>query len=291
MSDILYGPRFDRLGRDNVILSAQARRHEARAVQGPLSIKHVVRGEASWRIGTQRFTVDADTALVLARDETYDMDLQAAEPVETLVVFFSHEIEADACSSRLARLDSLLDDPSLRPHDLLAVTRRLWPSRRFCQPLDELRELAQADATPSEAELRLRSLLDLMLDLISEVRSERERIAAARPATRAELHRRVLAGKAWLDEHYALPFSLAAAARVACLAPHHFHRSFKAVLRRSPFAHVSERRLLKARRLLLQGAASVTEVCLAVGYESLPSFSHQFRQRFGAAPGTLLRKR
>lgn len=290
MSDILYGPRFERLGQDSIVLNARARRHQVRAVQGPLSIKHVLQGEATWSIGTQRFTVDADTALLLGRDEIYDLDLVAAQPVETFVVFFSHEIEADACSTRLGRLQQLLDTPQQRRHELLSVSRRLWPSLRFQQALHELRGLG--DFPPGQsgaAELRLRSLLDLMLDLRSEVRSERERLAAARPATRAELHRRVLLGKAWLDECFAQPFDLRAAARVACLAPHHFHRSFKAVLRCSPFAYVGQRRLLKARRLLQQQALSVTEVCLAVGYASLPTFTRQFRLRFGVAPGRLRR--
>jgi AraC family transcriptional regulator len=286
MSDILYGPRFDRLGSDSVVLNARARRHQARAVCGPLSIKHVLQGEASWQVGGQRFTVDADSALVLGRGEVYDLDLQAATPVETFVVFFAHALEADACSTRLGRLAQLLDDPQRRRHECCAVTRRLWPSLRFHQALQQLRAQGAA-AEHGEAELRLRCLLDLLLDLASEVRSERERIAAARPATRAEVHRRVLLGKAWLDEHYAASFDLAAAASAACLAPHHFHRSFKAVLRCSPFAYVGRRRLLKARRLLLLGNASVTEVCLAVGYASLPSFTRQFGRAFGLSPGQL----
>jgi len=47
---------------------------------------------------------------------------------------------------------------------------------------------------------------------------------------------------------------------------------------------VQRRRLDVARRLLLETEDEVTSVCLAVGFESLGSFSALFKRRFGVSP-------
>jgi AraC-like DNA-binding protein len=47
---------------------------------------------------------------------------------------------------------------------------------------------------------------------------------------------------------------------------------------------VTELRLARAARRLAATDASVTEICLAVGFESLGSFSARFRRSFGASP-------
>ncbi|MEO6887705.1 MAG: helix-turn-helix transcriptional regulator [Ktedonobacteraceae bacterium] len=46
------------------------------------------------------------------------------------------------------------------------------------------------------------------------------------------------------------------------------------------------RRLERAQHLLLHTDRSVTEICFALGFESLGSFSWLFRQRIGCSPTT-----
>jgi AraC-like DNA-binding protein len=116
------------------------------------------------------------------------------------------------------------------------------------------------------------------------VRRERDRLAACKPGTRAEVHRRVMKGRALLDARYDEDFDLAAAASEACLSPHHFHRSFTAVVGSAPYAYVVARRMEKAERLLAETELAAADVCAAVGYESLPSFTNAFRRRTGLPP-------
>ena len=70
----------------------------------------------------------------------------------------------------------------------------------------------------------------------------------------------------------------------AAMAPHHFHRSFRALLGEPPAAHVARLRLERARSLLEEDGLSITEICAAVGYDSLPSFSRRFSVAYGVAP-------
>jgi AraC family transcriptional activator of pyochelin receptor len=59
---------------------------------------------------------------------------------------------------------------------------------------------------------------------------------------------------------------------------------FKAVYGHPVQAFWRDARLNRARQMLRDGAASVTEVALSVGYSQLSSFTHAFTRRFGIAP-------
>jgi len=54
----------------------------------------------------------------------------------------------------------------------------------------------------------------------------------------------------------------------------------------SPAALIQQVRMEQAAHLLRTGAGTVTEVAYAVGFESLSSFSHQFRDHFDVPPST-----
>src|SRR5882724_11691128 len=58
-------PDGARLGPDNVILHARARRHSTSAFAGPLSIKTVVEGTATWTVDGRGLVVDPGSFLVL----------------------------------------------------------------------------------------------------------------------------------------------------------------------------------------------------------------------------------
>lgn len=92
-----------------------------------------------------------------------------------------------------------------------------------------------------------------------------------------------------LREACAAPLTVADAAREAHVSPYHFIRTFKAVFGETPRQVRIEARLEQARRMLATDAASVTEICNAVGFSSLGSFSHLFTRRVGVAPSAYRR--
>jgi transcriptional regulator GlxA family with amidase domain len=87
-----------------------------------------------------------------------------------------------------------------------------------------------------------------------------------------------------MDSRYADPLDVASLARVACCSPAHFIRSFKRAFGETPHRYLTRRRIERAKDLLRETDATVTEVCLAVGFASLGSFSATFAELVGEPP-------
>jgi len=88
----------------------------------------------------------------------------------------------------------------------------------------------------------------------------------------------------FIERHYAEPLTIAALARRAGLSPFHFIRVFRASTGMTPHQYVRERRLARARHLLSTTTMPVTEVCEAIGFTSLGSFSALFHRSTGQSP-------
>jgi AraC-like DNA-binding protein len=100
-----------------------------------------------------------------------------------------------------------------------------------------------------------------------------------------EVYRRLLRGRDFLLSSLPQPIHLKDIASEACLSPFHFHRAFRHAFGETPHGYLTRLRLERAARLLRGTELSVTDVCLASGFESLPSFINLFRRRFGLSPG------
>jgi len=87
-----------------------------------------------------------------------------------------------------------------------------------------------------------------------------------------------------LREAHVAHLSIADVAREARISPYHFIRLFRAVFGETPHQFRIQARLERAKSLLAAGDYSVTDVCMAVGFTSLGSFSDLFARRVGAAP-------
>ena len=92
------------------------------------------------------------------------------------------------------------------------------------------------------------------------------------------------------DRHYAEPLDLETLAAVAGMSKYHFQRLFTATYGVSPAAHLSQRRIERAQDLLRATNLTVTEVCHAVGFSSLGSFSSRFRELVGESPSEFQRR-
>ena len=93
-----------------------------------------------------------------------------------------------------------------------------------------------------------------------------------------------------IDRHYAEPLDLETLAAVAGISKYHFQRLFTATYGLSPARHQSQRRVERAQDLLRATNLTVTEVCHAVGFTSLGSFSSRFRELVGETPQSFQRR-
>ena len=93
-----------------------------------------------------------------------------------------------------------------------------------------------------------------------------------------------------IDREYAEPLDVEALARGAHMSAGHLSRQFRLAYGESPYSYLMTRRIERAMALLQRGDMSVTEVCFAVGYSSLGTFSTRFAELVGVAPGAYRRQ-
>lgn len=103
-------------------------------------------------------------------------------------------------------------------------------------------------------------------------------------ASPVPLARHLLRVRDLIDRSYAEQLDLPALARSAHVSRAYFARSFKATFGETPHQYLMSRRMERAKAMLRKNELTVTDVCLAVGFTSLGSFSTQFRRFVGASP-------
>lgn len=94
---------------------------------------------------------------------------------------------------------------------------------------------------------------------------------------------RIVAAQAWAKQRLDQPISLDEMAAYACVSPFYFIRQFRKVYGCTPQQYLIRLRMQQARHLLAEGH-SVMDTAAAVGFESLPSFSRQFKVHTGCCP-------
>ena len=87
-----------------------------------------------------------------------------------------------------------------------------------------------------------------------------------------------------MDRDYAQPLDIPALAREVHLSAGYLSRQFKIAYGESPYSYLMTRRIERAMALLRCNDLSVTEICFAVGCQSLGTFSLRFSQLVGVSP-------
>jgi AraC-like DNA-binding protein len=101
------------------------------------------------------------------------------------------------------------------------------------------------------------------------------------------LYKRIVQAKLFIDKNFADNIDLDNIADEAYFSKFHFIRLFKQIYGKTPYQYLTSVRIDNAI-LLLQKNQPVSEVCCAVGFESLSSFSGLFKKNVGVSPSIFL---
>jgi AraC-like DNA-binding protein len=96
--------------------------------------------------------------------------------------------------------------------------------------------------------------------------------------------RHLLRAKDLADARYFDTLTVTDLARAAGLSQAHFSREFRRAFGETPHAYLLTRRLERAAALLRNTDRSVLEICLAVGLQSVGSFTTTFTRVYGMPP-------
>lgn len=96
----------------------------------------------------------------------------------------------------------------------------------------------------------------------------------------------MLRAKDTIDRRYAQPLDIPALAEIAMVSPSHFIRRFSKTFGETPHRYLQRRRIERAMAMLQTTDRTVTEICFAVGFGSLGTFSRTFQDIVGESPSS-----
>ncbi len=273
------------------LLRATARHHYWEGT-GTLSIKMFRYGRAFYQSGGGTYAVEDDRYLILNDSQPYSISIESPTPVESFCIFFPAGFAEAVNFSLTTPNQNLLDNPSASTAPLLFVDRTyphddvLTPAVRQLQTL-----CTTADLTSGWMDEQLHTIMRQMLHVHQDVTQQIARLPAVKAATRDELYRRLYHAHDYMLACYDSPIHLSDMAQVANLSTNHFLRGFKQLFQQTPHQFLTAYRLQQASKLLIRTERSVTDICLAVGFESLGSFSYLFRRHYGFSPENYRRQK
>ncbi len=91
------------------------------------------------------------------------------------------------------------------------------------------------------------------------------------------LCKQVIRGKEFIDSHFHNPIVLQDIAQEAYFSKFHFLRLFKLIYGKTPHQYLTEVRIEQAKQLL-KTDITISEVCFAVGFDSVSSFKGLFKR-------------
>lgn len=120
------------------------------------------------------------------------------------------------------------------------------------------------------------------LSMTSFFQSELERIYRELPV-RTEQFIHVRQAKKVMETRYSDKIKIDELAEAAHMSRFHFIRLFRRIYGLTPRHFLRDIRIEKAKQRL-RGGDAITQVCFAVGYDSLPTFSSVFKKCTGQSP-------
>lgn len=268
MSGLLFNPPSETLFQNNAIVSGRNRSYLTGPLDGSLSIKTVLNGSGVWWTPDGRYEVSPDSCLVLNHGQTYGVEIESEDPVQTFCVFFAPGLVESITGGNPFGFYEHLHLKAAGMDAPLKKLQRLFES-------EELGSLEADEAIVEMAEALVRA---------ETGKVEVARLEHTKESTRDEVHRMLRLARDYAISNLDKRIGLNDLAGVAALSAYHFHRLHVQAFRETPHQFLTRARIERAKRLLREGK-DLGDVSLALGFESVPTFARLFKSKVGCTPG------
>jgi AraC-like DNA-binding protein len=236
-------------------------------------------------LNRRQVEISASHFYFLNPNDTLGIRFSTTAPLQTCMILFEEKFIGSCLHSLYTEAEQLLDSPDSQspsshrfanvPFDLTHTIKRQMSLLVRNRPDQDVVQGALFELIAESTRLNAGAVKNI------------DKITAVKKSTREELYRRLFLSREWINDNLTNKITIDQMAGTACLNKFHFLSNFRQLFNTTPHQYLMERRLQKAFDLLKHQRHSVTEVCYLLGFESIGSFSNQFRKRFGISPSKL----
>ncbi|MEQ8907949.1 MAG: AraC family transcriptional regulator [Vicingaceae bacterium] len=268
----------------NKLIHSSLNRFEKQSTHKGISIKYVVEGKESYCIDGEQFCLTAGDLILVNSGQELQCQIKSKATTKGLCIYLDEQM----VSHRYAE-SFLTEEQKLSSGNLPSVTpefRNIIYNKRSSSIGKTVEQLAQV-MTSQKLELREEFYYKMIERLIHHHLTENQllqKFSCQKKSTREERYKRIMKCVAYLHQHYDQKLKIEEIAKIACMSPFHFIRSFKECMTQSPNQYLEKLRLEKAAEMLLKSGLEVQEIAFRVGYLSASSFGKDFKSLFHLSP-------
>jgi AraC-like DNA-binding protein len=243
------------------------------------------RGRSAYYVNGARNLIDGTNTFFISRGSQLairNTDKDAAPAM----LFFHSRLPDLVQHSLLYGGEVLLEKPfDNLPFDF-SWLERVHVDTRLYETVHSLIELGSSCSSFAalHADMVVRQLFEDLLVQNQDAYRKSLNVQAVKASTRLEIFRRISTARDWMEANYNTELTLEDLGAVAAMNSQHFLRMFKQVYSITPHQFIIDLKLRKAKVLLETSPMTISEICQAIGFESVFSFSILFKGRFGLPP-------
>lgn len=274
---------------NNFIIHEHAQKHQWSG-ECFLSIKSFYNGKADYRVNQRQYQVDQNNFLILNECTKYRLTIDSTNEVESFCVFFSPEFVSQVASELSSSDEQILDFNPKRVDGIKLLEKNYAHEGLVSLLLKRGKGKSASGLLDIEKDEFYHQLLNEIIGQNTKNFKNSDRLASKKKSTREEIYQRILFVKDFIDCNYHNNLKLTDLAAVGLLSENHLLRNFNQIFGVTPFRYISQKRILEAKRQILESDKPIKDIASDVGYDSLGNFSHYFKAIVGKSPRTL-RKR
>lgn len=137
------------------------------------------------------------------------------------------------------------------------------------------------------AEERLLHVYAVLYDILHRCVAAVNRVSGHRDVVSNRL---VRGACAYIDEHFTHRCTLGEIAAHVHVSPNYLHTLFHREMGMTPLAYIMEKRVARARRLIMAGELTLLDIALGTGFCSQSHFNRVFRESTGETPAAYRRR-
>lgn len=282
-NEVDWNTRFKKY---NVILNSDVYEAVYPEHWGPLSIKFAFNGSEYYETENCRYRVSDGKYMLMNENQNYSSSLVSDRAVRSFTINFSPNFKREKLTQLISTEEKMLDEPGY------SICKEFnFFSRLFDVDVGIARDIVNLKAFLDGLNYnslyineKLSNILEVLYRINSSEICEADKAPGKKSSTRQETYKRLIRAKDYIDSNFEDDVTLEILSNVSYMNQFHLLRKFKEFFGMTPHRYLTYMRLEKAKNLLKKKKQTVTDVCFAVGYNDLSTFSKLFKRIYKVSP-------